>query len=448
VLGRWYDRTYVLIGGGEGAEAVSAVESVAVVEELADRCGKAAVEDVSLLSNDELRALVLAVEGARASLDAVEGHALAELEARDGCDRDLGLSTVSWLCDRGRVPRRCAAARVRLANTLRRELDGVDVALGQGRIGFEHARVLADATNPRIAEVIAGVQDQLVAAAQHAPFAVWRREVAGLVELVDQDGGHDPDEDLARNRLHASRVGGELSIRGALVGEHALVFEHALEQATDRLWRRHRDDQDRCGDLPIPSRATLRALAMVELTRHGLAVTSSSSAPVVDVTLVVRAHSPDDTDPAVTAETAHGDHEPTVRLTTPDGERLRPAGLWHLLCDPVIHRLRLDDAAVPLDLGRQVRLATPAQRRALAVRDRGCVFPGCGARASWCDAHHLVEWDNGGTTDLSNLALLCRHHHGVTHRHGWTMTANPDGGFTWTTPTGRTLHSHPPNAPP
>ncbi len=51
---------------------------------LVDRCRKAAVEDVSLGSNDELRAAVLEIERARAALDAVEGHCLAELEARDG----------------------------------------------------------------------------------------------------------------------------------------------------------------------------------------------------------------------------------------------------------------------------------------------------------------------------------------------------------------------------
>ena len=83
----------------------------------------------------------------------------------------------------------------------------------------------------------------------------------------------------------------------------------------------------------------------------------------------------------------------------------------------------------------------------LAIRDRGCVFPGCGAPPSWCDAHHIVDWDHHGDTDLSNLVLLCRHHHGVTHRHGWTLTADPDGDLTWTTPTGRTLHSRKPDPP-
>ena len=37
-------------------------------------------------------------------------------------------------------------------------------------------------------------------------------------------------------------------------------------------------------------------------------------------------------------------------------------------------------------------------------------------RDSWCDAHHLVHWADGGASDLTNLALLCGRHHSVVHR--------------------------------
>jgi hypothetical protein len=187
-------------------------------------------------------------------LDAVEGHCLAELEARDACDVDLGQSTVSWLTWEGHLPRRVAAGRVRVANKLRRELDGVDVALGDGRISFEHARVLADAANPRVAAQIAMVQDDLVASVQSSPFGAWQRGVAELVELADQDGGHDPQQDLARNRLHADRVGDTVEIRGQLVGEAALSFAQALDQATDALFLRYKADHDACPDIVIPAR--------------------------------------------------------------------------------------------------------------------------------------------------------------------------------------------------
>jgi hypothetical protein len=78
---------------------------------------------------------------------------------------------------------------------------------------------------------------------------------------------------------------------------------------------------------------------------------------------------------------------------------------------------------------------------ALRIRDGGCVFPDCDVQPSWCDAHHVTHWDDGGRTDLDNLCLLCRRHHSITHRRGWSMDAGPAGRFSWTTPTGRTLYA-------
>jgi hypothetical protein len=88
----------------------------------------------------------------------------------------------------------------------------------------------------------------------------------------------------------------------------------------------------------------------------------------------------------------------------------------------------------PLDLGRSTRVVTPAQRSALAVRDGGCVFPGCSRPLAWCEAHHLWHWLDGGPTDLDNLALVCRAHHRAVHEGGWRLIRGPDGQFTATPP--------------
>jgi hypothetical protein len=50
-----------------------------------------------------------------------------------------------------------------------------------------------------------------------------------------------------------------------------------------------------------------------------------------------------------------------------------------------------------LYLSRQ-RCPTEAQRLALAARDRGCSFPGCDAPAQRCQAHHVIEHQDGGPT--------------------------------------------------
>jgi hypothetical protein len=300
----------------------------------------------------------------------------------------------------------------------------VDAALSDGTISPEHARVLATAANPRIEADLVELQDDLVALAQRSPFGAWRRHVSELAELLDQDGGYDPTRDVARNHLHVTPVGADtVAVSGELVGEYGLSFSQLLEAETDRLWRARRADHEVCPELDIPSRGTLRALALVELVRKGAAGSAPTGrGPVVDVTVVVHTHAPDE-------------------VRTIDGVVVPRDVARHLCCDALFAPIYVGHDGVPLDAGREERRPNRAQRRALAVRDGGCVFPGCDMPVGWCDAHHVIAWQHDGLTDMNNLALLCRYHHGVTHRHGWTMTALADQTFTWTTPTGRTLTS-------
>ena len=402
------------------------------LRELADRCRKAAHEDLSLADDDDLRGLVVRVEQARAALEAVEGHALAALEQRGSCDHDLGMATAGWLAWSTHRSRRSCSTRVRTSDALAR-LDALDAALSEGDLGHDHAEVIGHALhNPRVTEQVIANQAELVGLARRLPFDLWQRTVRDLVRLWDQDGSFDPARERVRNRVSLRRVGDATILRGELVGEVAEVVRQSIESMSDRLWRRAQADQRQTPDLPVPTRPTLRAEALAELCRRGLAVAGATTGPVVDVTLVV-----------------HADQDPErTEVRAPDGERLEPAGVGHLLCDAVQHLLTVDDEGLPLHLGRAVRHATPAQRRALAARDGGCVFPGCDRPVGWSDAHHVRPWHEGGRTDIGHLALLCRHHHGVTHRRGWAMVGRPDQTFTWTTPSGQTLHSQRQHAPP
>jgi hypothetical protein len=74
-------------------------------------------------------------------------------------------------------------------------------------------------------------------------------------------------------------------------------------------------------------------------------------------------------------------------------------------------------------------------------RDRRCRFPGCNRPATFCDLDHREPFapddPAGGRTTAANLHALCRHHHRLKHRGGWTIRRNPDGTTTWTSPSGR-----------
>jgi hypothetical protein len=79
------------------------------------------------------------------------------------------------------------------------------------------------------------------------------------------------------------------------------------------------------------------------------------------------------------------------------------------------------------------------------LRDPVCVFPGCKKPSRKCDLDHIEPYvppDDGGPpgqTHPDNLAPLCRHHHRVKTHGRWRYRRLPDGGYRWTTPTGRII---------
>jgi len=153
----------------------------------------------------------------------------------------------------------------------------------------------------------------------------------------------------------------------------------------------------------------------------------------------------DELDPAVREGTGLVDG---WRAWTLDGNALpgRSPDLAGLLCDAELEALIVGVDATPLALGRSRRLFSPAQRRALAIRDGGCVMPGCTQPASATRAHHIQYYGrDNGPTDVDNGASLCDRDHGIPHRDGWEMFIT-DGWCWFRTPSGRTFwgqrHGH------
>jgi hypothetical protein len=108
--------------------------------------------------------------------------------------------------------------------------------------------------------------------------------------------------------------------------------------------------------------------------------------------------------------------------------------LEQVACCATVTRHVTNGPSVVLDLGRAVRVATPAQKRALAVRDRHCRFPSCDRVPAWCDAHHIVSWLDDGETSVENMVLLCRRHHTLIHQTRWTVTRTTDGTLQFSHP--------------
>lgn len=115
------------------------------------------------------------------------------------------------------------------------------------------------------------------------------------------------------------------------------------------------------------------------------------------------------------------------RGTLDTGQMLTPETVRRMACDARVLPAVMGGAGQVLDLGRAQRTWTGPARRAVILRDQGCVFPSCDRTASWCDVHHIKHWSRGGPTDLTNGALLCGFHHQLVHHSGWQIRMAPDG---------------------
>jgi hypothetical protein len=118
----------------------------------------------------------------------------------------------------------------------------------------------------------------------------------------------------------------------------------------------------------------------------------------------------------------------------PGGWEISPLTTQVLSCGAEVIPMLLDDeTGRPLDVGRTQYPFTPAQRRAIEIRDQHCTYPGCSAKPVWCDTHHLLPYSRGGRTAEVNGALLCGWHHRFVHAHGW-IGRMVDGHVVWRPP--------------
>ncbi len=109
----------------------------------------------------------------------------------------------------------------------------------------------------------------------------------------------------------------------------------------------------------------------------------------------------------------------------------------------------LNTRSVLLDVGYRDTIPDSI-RRAVILRDKHCAWSGgCDRRPAVSDVHHINHKKDGGTTSVTDCALLCNYHHDICiHRLGWKFELLPDGSTRATSPDGKTiLRSHPPPPP-
>ena len=385
--------------------------------------------DWASLSTTEAMATLEAAERARRALDVAIGHGIATADRLGNIEKKTGLRAHHWLAHATHGSR-AAASRSRKVGRILVHFPHFAAAIAVGELSPDHAALLAGVANARIRARLVEVDAELVTVARSLSFEDFRRKLRGIAERLDEDGPEPRDCSETDTVAMGRDFRGALHLRSEFTDHQAAVVEEALNAETDRQYSSAAAEAEAVGS-SVPSRGVLRARALFDLIRRGRATSAATSAAARTEAVVV----------------VHADESLSPDCCR-DGEPLPRHVADVLTCDADVHPLLFSADGAPLWAGRTVRFATPAMRRALAVRDGGCIFPGCDAPPSWCDAHHIVHWKNKGRTDINKLAFLCRRHHGLVHTKGWSLeaVAPPPGGwpgdrpppqaFVWVTPWG------------
>lgn len=222
--------------------------------DLEERCRKAADPDWSSLSDDELLAATVEWQAIVSAAELGAGQALGELHKRGCTESRYGLKTAGWVAAEADVDRRVVARRLRSGRYLR-FLPQVCDAVVAGELTSDHAAEMALASsNPRVGDQVVAGQGFWVELARSTSFVDWQHQLRHTVAELDQDGGYDPNRDLARNTLRLTPYpDGVLSLAGELVGERALSVRQTIEAHADALFRRLTRDHKQCPELPCRS---------------------------------------------------------------------------------------------------------------------------------------------------------------------------------------------------
>ena len=350
---------------------------------------------------DALRDLSV-IRGRTDQFEAAIARRIAELH-----DSGSAAPAADVLVRQSHSSRRAAEKAERRADALGSTPE-LDQALGDGRVGIEHADAVAAAAgrleHDQRTALFERDEEITELATTHSPETFRRR----LGKLVDDITGDDGIERAARQDAAASA---NMKIDDD-TGMHRLFAEFTPEQG-NRI--RTELDHEMAALSRLPEFAGLRReqlrVRALERLICGTRVSTGLGPPQVGVMIDL---------PSLLT----GAHVDTL-CEYFDGTRIPVETARRHACDAGIIPIVLGGDGVPLDVGRSKRLATKEQRIALRSMYRSCAVDGCDHHFDLCHIHHLIEWEFLGDTDLENLLPLCSFHHHKVHEGRWRLQLDP-----------------------
>ena len=393
-----------------------------------------APESDSRPDTDRIEALEEEIVFLAAHLHAGEHRFLtlvAEYDRLRGWELGGHRSCAHWLAFRCGYRLGAARERVRAARALV-TLPETSAAMSRGELSFSAVRALTRVATPEN-------ETDLLDLARGCTTAQLERMVRGF-----KLGSRQDETDRERERFESRTFSvfpdeeGMYEVKGKLTPEIGALLMRAVEAAGDALYR---EKKNVSAETSFQDAAHRRADALGLVAERALAAGFGENAPVSGTKAEryqVLLH--------VDAETLKEDGTGLGQSELEDGTRVSAETSRRLSCDAAVVEIGHARDGSVLDVGRKTRTIPPSVRRALEVRDRGCRFPGCGLR--FTDAHHINHWADGGETALTNLLLLCSHHHRLLHEEGWKIEWwGKDRQPAFIDPRGQTHMGRPPKAP-
>jgi hypothetical protein len=338
----------------------------------------------------------------RQEIDQLElefSYLAAKFAATDEYDWQGFESPIAWLKANCHLSGGAASARI-CAGQQVEHLGQSSKALADGEIGFAHFALIAR-TSAAVGERLD--EAKLLGQARKQTIARFHDSCYHARHAADPQGcAKDEAQGVeARSLEFANSDDGMVYVNGML----DKVGGAAVQAALEPLARRTGKDDDRCRERRV-------ADALVDLCMHSLDNGAPSRRTHMQVTTSLE-----------TLLGLSGAPAAEMEFSLPISSK----AVERLACDCTVTRVLLGSDSTVIDVGRARRVINGAQGKALRVRDRGCVWPGCDRPATWTSGHHLVHWINGGSTDLSNLVLLCYRHHWMVHEGEWQIVRADDG---------------------
>lgn len=380
----------------------------------------------------------------RGRIDALTGVLTAEADVSQAAERTAGTPMASWLGTTEVISRKEANRDVYAARNLGQR-KSVGRAATDGRINTGQAAAIGrvldsidrqlDATQKSEAETLLVTMADTMDAGQLA-----RSAPQVLRQVIPERAEETLEKRLQRQAeaAHHSRYlrfftqDGAMRFEGSLPLVDGELFQATIRTHQDQQRRTAIEQRDPAANLLTADQRRADALIALLNTAGKSAPKAGVGTPRVSVVLSYdRLHT------SAAGAGLIGESEP-----------ISAGELRRLCCDADLIPAVLGTDSEPLDVGHTHRLVTRPVRDALTLRDGGCAFPGCGIRPELCEAHHIQPWWQGGVTALSNLVLLCRHHHRQlepakhTTRDQWIVHIDEDAGLPVFTPPARFRQLH------